>query len=237
MRSCSNYNRKIAFTLAEVLITLGIIGVVAAMTMPSLIANYQKQKTVNQLKKAYTTLAQAVKLSELENDVVENWDYTLLPEEFFNSYLSQFLTVSTSNVTNSNLEYKYLNGTTCSEDLCTQTSYIAHLADGSSLIISRHQWLSSGRVVSIDINGDKRPNVIGKDFFSFAVTKENGLVPFGYGGFGTTIGDDINQAFGNYDRQKLTGNDGYACNKTKRGFWCAALIITDGWEMRKDYPG
>jgi prepilin-type N-terminal cleavage/methylation domain-containing protein len=44
-----------AFTLAEVLITSGIIGVVAALTMPSLIANYQGRGTVTKLKKAYST--------------------------------------------------------------------------------------------------------------------------------------------------------------------------------------
>ena len=37
-------SRKIAFTLAEVLITLGIIGVIAAMTLPSLITNYQEKQ-------------------------------------------------------------------------------------------------------------------------------------------------------------------------------------------------
>ena len=46
--TCGN-NKKFAFTLAEVLITLGIIGVVAAMTMPSLIANYQEKQRVSQL--------------------------------------------------------------------------------------------------------------------------------------------------------------------------------------------
>lgn len=45
-------SRKIAFTLAEVLITLGIIGVVAAMTLPSLITNYQEKQRVSQLKKS-----------------------------------------------------------------------------------------------------------------------------------------------------------------------------------------
>lgn len=47
--------KKNAFTLAEVLITLGIIGVVAAMTLPTLIQNYQKQVYVNGLKKAIST--------------------------------------------------------------------------------------------------------------------------------------------------------------------------------------
>ena len=49
--------RRAAFTLAEVLITLGIIGVVAAMTMPAIISSYQKKQTVSQLKKAYSLLS------------------------------------------------------------------------------------------------------------------------------------------------------------------------------------
>lgn len=45
-------NIKKGFTLAEVLITLGIIGVVAAMTMPSLVANYEKKRTATAVKKS-----------------------------------------------------------------------------------------------------------------------------------------------------------------------------------------
>ena len=44
------FKSKKAFTLAEVLITLGIIGVVVAMTMPTLINNYQKKLAVTRLK-------------------------------------------------------------------------------------------------------------------------------------------------------------------------------------------
>ena len=50
--------KKSAFTLAEVLVTLSIIGVVAAMTMPILIKNYQKHVLVNQLKKSYSVISQ-----------------------------------------------------------------------------------------------------------------------------------------------------------------------------------
>ena len=45
-----------AFTMAEVLITLGIIGIVAAMTLPALVAKYQKNVTSNRLKKKYIQL-------------------------------------------------------------------------------------------------------------------------------------------------------------------------------------
>lgn len=59
--------KKIAFTLAEVLITLGIIGVVAAMTMPVLISNYRESVIKNQFKKAYSLVAQSLVQIEANN--------------------------------------------------------------------------------------------------------------------------------------------------------------------------
>jgi len=58
--------RRIAFTLAEVLITLTIIGVVAAMTIPTLMKNVQNQQYVTSLKKAYTTTNQALQQMALD---------------------------------------------------------------------------------------------------------------------------------------------------------------------------
>ena len=55
---------KNGFTLAEVLITLGIIGIVAAMTLPALVGKYQKKVTVTRLKKFYSTMQQAIQLAE-----------------------------------------------------------------------------------------------------------------------------------------------------------------------------
>lgn len=54
-----NLIKKQAFTLAEVLITLGVIGVVAAFTLPTLVGNYQKSVMKNQFKKTYATLNNA----------------------------------------------------------------------------------------------------------------------------------------------------------------------------------
>jgi len=65
--------KKVAFTLAEVLITLGIIGVVAAMTLPALITNYKEKQTVSQLKKFYSTLSQAWLMMENEYGSMDEW--------------------------------------------------------------------------------------------------------------------------------------------------------------------
>ena len=59
---------KKAFTLAEVLITLGIIGVVAAMSIPTLIANINSAKFSSQFKKSFATLNQAALMSQNHYD-------------------------------------------------------------------------------------------------------------------------------------------------------------------------
>ena len=63
-------HEKSAFTLSEVLITLGVIGVVAAITLPGLIANYQKKVLVNQFKKSYSNLSNALNLVQAEYGTV-----------------------------------------------------------------------------------------------------------------------------------------------------------------------
>ncbi len=69
-------NLKIAFTLAEVLITLGIIGVVAAMTMPSLIQKHQERETVVKLKKFYSTISQSYLFAVQEYGTPSEWGIT-----------------------------------------------------------------------------------------------------------------------------------------------------------------
>ena len=69
--------KKAAFTLAEILITLGIIGVVAALTLPSVITNYQKKTTIEQLKKRDSTFSQAIVQSQSENGNASEWEVPL----------------------------------------------------------------------------------------------------------------------------------------------------------------
>lgn len=67
--------------MAEVLITLGVIGIISAITLPNLIANYQKKSVANRLKKMYAVTKQAVKLSTVDNDEVSGWDWDLAENE------------------------------------------------------------------------------------------------------------------------------------------------------------
>lgn len=85
-------NKK-AFTLAEVLITLGIIGVVAALTMPMLIGHFEKTTTATKLKKFYSVMAQATDKAMSENGDWSTWDYSLSAKDFFNKYYASNLKV------------------------------------------------------------------------------------------------------------------------------------------------
>ena len=74
----SNNKRRFAFTLAEVLVTLGIIGVVAVLTVPNVISSYQKKVYVTQLQKGYAQLQQAFSLAMANDEVDDMQDTTLI---------------------------------------------------------------------------------------------------------------------------------------------------------------
>ena len=77
-----------AFTLAEVLITLGVIGVVAAITMPTLIQKQNEKATVTRLKKAYSTFSQAYNMAVQEYGTPDEWGFSSLAYDQENGYLN-----------------------------------------------------------------------------------------------------------------------------------------------------
>ena len=117
------------FTLAEVLITLGIIGVVAAMTMPSLIANHKEKETVAKLKKVYSVLQQATTFAKQEYGEVSEWDYSD-PYEFGQKYFKPYLKVI---VDSQKERYSYTDLTGQSHAYSTWPTLI--LADGTFIFI------------------------------------------------------------------------------------------------------
>ena len=84
-----NNIRRVAFTLAEVLITLGVIGIVAALTMPALIGNYKRKQTVTQLKKVYSSMQQSIQMSQAEYGDIRDWDWSQNGQDFFTQYLGK----------------------------------------------------------------------------------------------------------------------------------------------------
>ena len=225
-----------AFTLAEVLITLGIIGVVAAMTMPSLIANYQKQQIVAQLKREYNVVSNALRAAQADNGDTENWELGNVgtiqsASDFADNYLLPYLTVLKKCGTDISggcaYEYSYLNGASTSS-LTNYARFI--LNDGAMVFVATESNPVFPKLIyiNIDINGNKKPNKAGKDYFVFAValeTTEDRYKPTGR----------LNASGQSQTRENIL-SDINGCSKNARGIYCAALIIKDGWTISKDYP-
>lgn len=223
---------KKGFTLAEVLITLGIIGVVAALTIPALIVNYQKKQTVTKLKKVYSALQQSIQMSQTEYENISDWDWTLDANDFFMKYLAKNFNVIKNCGT---------------EQGCWNTTGILYL-DGneyvpnplkssgwSSLILSDGVYISLYKVENnhvhfmVDLNGSKKPDMLGKDIFEMTFTSGPFSDPY------HIITKPGIYFYGNgFSRDVLANN----CKKSRNanGQYCGALIQYDGWEMKKDYP-
>ena len=111
--------RKIAFTLAEVLITLGIIGIVAAMTMPTLIQKHQKKVTVTRLKHFSSMMQLGASMrskdillgdfKELKTDEVNKYSPEDM-EKFFNIYWKPYIKITESKKLTKGLAVKLTNG-------------------------------------------------------------------------------------------------------------------------------
>ena len=226
--------KLLGFTLAEVLITLGIIGVVAAMTIPSLIISYQKQETATELKKIYTTLNQAVRLSESENGPSSGWilpategNYTQ-SNAYWDTYIIPYLAVIKKSTANNCFSQNatWLDGKNFTEFTSTNTRSVI-LKDGASIYfgdigigITSYDY---GQIW-VDLNGVKKPNVVGKDIFKLKFTHKTGR---------------MNLYEINMSRNILLSDGDYHCNKNSgqyKGHWCGGLIQLDSWQIKDDYP-
>lgn len=189
--------RDKAFTLAEVLITLGIIGIVAAMTLPTLIQKNNERATVTKVKKFYSVMNQALLLSIKDNGYVDEWSFLEFDTETgsnisdkFVSYLKPYLKIIKDCGKNPGCiapnNYKELDNSPFGNYNDSKSHYKMILADGSYLWIRRgygtecqsvDSWTKNVcGVIWTDINGKKQPNVIGKDVFVFFILKDR-IIP------------------------------------------------------------
>ena len=158
---------RIAFTLAEVLITLGIIGVVASMTMPNLIVQHKAKVMESQFKKAYSVLANATKMLVQQ----DNSPYELTMAERVEQY-SKVLQAQKYVKVDRWTTWKNLSGKGWLHLGPISTAPVLRLNDGSMVIIGSYNWLF------VDINGlAKGPNKAGYDFHQFKILPDNNLVP------------------------------------------------------------
>ncbi len=213
--SCIHFSG--AFTLAEVLITLVVIGLIAVLTLPVIITKYKKQYTVTHLKKMYTQFISAVNFAEIEYGNVRDWDLSLPSRELADKYLKNYLKIDnskTANSVNKTLHYRYWNGK--EEDAFSITNgnntAVITLVDGSFIFIDNWRPKDYSYVLlAFDINGYKGPNMYGKDLFRFLLTKREAK---------KVIPEPASNEFDD------------CTNDDNKGIFCAAQIIKDGWQIK-----
>lgn len=207
------------FTLAEVLITLGIIGIIAALIIPPLVQNYQKTQYTAGLKKEYSQVQQVFKLYMSEQGTTEipqtdlftgddvpnrTYEGSAVRQKSWDNFVKKyFKIVKSCNVGDVTCNYKifYLKSNDDARyfgdnDATTNTNYTAFLTDGTALSFypfsqseCRPDWSGYCGILYIDVNGTKQPNKWGRDIFAFDLSNEGNLYSW-YGMQDITMGDE-----------------------------------------------
>lgn len=158
-------NQFIGFTLAEVLITLGIIGVVAAITIPVLMNNVQEQQFKEAYKKAYSAASQAWIMANNDNKLVvcNLPDYSsggTCNNDNFKAMKSEMKLAKDCSNNNTNECWNRTQGELLWGTNPTQGALSFVTADG---VQWAKAWETPDHMVLIDTNGNKPPNQYGKD--------------------------------------------------------------------------
>ena len=225
------YARKSAFTLAEVLITIGVIGIVAAMTLPTLIQNYKKHVVETKLAKFYTTINQAVAMSNAHNgdpaDWVKDCGLSSAPTcttdeaiEWFKTYIGKYMSVS-----------KIVSA----ED---DTGFYVYFNDGSIMFMQKFiydiAFYISEKAVTNPIAG------INIFYFRFMPKISSWATEAFLQANMYTIKNTIEPYMTDWDGtiDKLySGHSVYSCAETSTyRTYCTKIIQLNGWKIPKDYP-
>lgn len=181
-----------AFTLSEILIALSVIGVVAVLVMPQLVAGQKAAKAKAQFNTAYTLMAKAVTDMDADDISIDPNKYptrTFYPKFKPYNKISVDCGFEPGQSSNKNVcpgaggkvYHQFANGGAIATDLMDDGAFV--LNNGMLVAIENCKGCTYGSDHNIwlvvDVNGrDYTPNKIGKDLFVFQVTRD-GLLPLG----------------------------------------------------------
>lgn len=242
--------KKIGFTLAEILITLGVIGIVAALTIPTLITEYQKKTTALGVKKAYSELNQILRMAIADHGEPLGWDYYGADElpMWVQTYFVPYVNGASHKACKSNekcfgLALPFPLHTQKPGSFNTMVGQYVVTKMGSPVAYAFFRYGGNYEPVTrvkVYINNPKRKYaMVGKDVFTFILTTADQnptFKPYGYGKLGS-------YGISTTKRSELLGKGWGGCNKSASGSGyftpgdaCAAVIMLDGWKINKDYP-
>ena len=218
-----------AFTLAEVIITLGIIGVVSVISLPPLIANIQKHSIETKLKRFYAEMNQAIRLSAEQNGVdpdgwvMRNRQYNQADlDDFVDTYLRPVLNIS------------YTKGLTPNPRTCNSRCPRILVVLNSGMAFSMYID-GNGVDVFMHPNPNKTDFMSTRDAFAFQMTKtDNNRQRY-----------EAEGSFEPYTAFWTDGRESTLRTDTRRGCnhlsssnkqYCTKIIQLNGWKIPHDYP-
>lgn len=201
--------RNNAFTLAEVLLTLVIIGVISALTVPAIKKVSEERTYVSSVKKSYMTLARVVKDIKATEGPVKTWDTANLKSYFVERMnvvegIPPKYTMTTLNGGSASILDNFFDDTTAFMTVDGALWALYSISDGC---VGQHPaYFANACFASyVDINGESAPNMVGVDIYAFYITSQD-VFPFGSGN-------------GAKDTDCYTGGLGWTC---------ASKIIKEG---------
>ena len=178
--------KRVAFTLAEVLITIGIIGVVATMVIPSLMYKIQVDQLHTKFKKTYSEFNQmSLRFMNDNNESIPSW----LSEHSYEELIEEFNEYSKSNHKFEKYTFhedegqyrKYsFDGVSSNQfSLCDQSAFYSDIAGRVFSFDDKPLSGYNGPRMCLDLNGSQKPNIIGIDMFDFIFTVDGRVIPEG----------------------------------------------------------
>lgn len=229
----NNKRNMFSFTLAEVLITLTVIGVVASLTVPLLANNHKRTEYAMKLKKFYTNMNVTFEKAEADYGVTsDKWVWHSNGLDFFNSYLKE-------HVKYTKIETSSSNSAPFHGQSVSNTRPVIYLDDGTRFRIGQHSSYTdakSGRTKSykyfeFDVNGDAPPNEYCRDIFRFTFP-QRGYIDVDGTAYSTHNEFGIWPTYYNYTRAELL--ELVRVGTSSRANSCTTLVKRDGWQFKKD---
>lgn len=250
-----------AFTLAEVLITLGVLGIVAAMTLPTLIGTYKKNAYITQIIKSVSQFDQAMQnimvrrectdmvCTTVFSDVSDSNVWNDMIDTEIKKSIKVIFSFKSGQKANNNLKSTYLSprGTyTSNMDWNDSTGYKFITPDGVMYVIKSRGCMKTPFAessiiknycadVTIDINGERPPNQYGRDIHNFMLAQNGHIYPLYDSGYAIAMsgGDETSSDSYWKNNDEACASDKYLhqVSGTVKGSGCAARIIESGWKM------
>lgn len=252
--------RKKAFNFAEVMITMSIIGVVAALTMPGLVAHYHEEEYVVQLEKSLSQFEQAMQnimfrhectdidCTGVYNSTTSDAEWNNKFEEEMTKSIKIVKIAKEGTAMMPSITSKYLKPkdtpVTANVDWRSTSGFkfmtpdgVMYLVQPKGCVAVTHQYISTINnicaEVIIDVNSERRPNQYGRDLFKFIVGQNGHLYPM--------YGRDYAKAMDG----KASGSNYWRTNESLcagdkilpegpanvSGDGCAARVMEEGWKM------